>query len=138
MGGVVWQFSKLGLGVTGPGFDASPYLVPLLGFRLFSSAHVLAFRMNGLFFIGEFEKLVLAVVWPTSLGLKGAVLAMARFTFAWASALVLAVAWGALEGPCAVVLALVGLTLMRLQSAVVAAAGPALVGLGDLYWVCVG
>ena len=136
--GVVWQFSKLGLGVAGPGFDASPYLMPLLGFRLFSSAHVLAFRMNGLFFVGEFDELVLAVVWPTSLGLKGAVLAMAKFTFAGARALVLAVAGGALEGLCAVVLALVGLTLMGLQSAVIEAEGPALVGLGDLYWVCVG
>jgi hypothetical protein len=136
--GVVWQFSKLGLGVTGPGFDASPYLMPLLGFRLFSSAHELAFRMNGLFFIGEFDELVLAVVWPTSLGLKGAVLAMARFTFAGARALVLAVAGGALEGPCVVVLALVGFILMGLQSAVVAAVGPALVGLGGLNLIFAG
>jgi hypothetical protein len=100
--GVVWQFSKLGLGVSGPGFDASPYLMPLLGFRLFSSPHVLAFRMNGLFFIGEFDELVLAVVLPTSLGLETAVLAMARFTFAEARAVVLAVAGGVLAGLSAV------------------------------------
>ncbi len=136
--GVVWQFSELGLGVTGPGFDASPYLMPLLGFRLFSSAHVLAFRTNGLFFIGEFAELVVVVVWRASLGLRGAVLAMARFTFAGARALVLAVAGGALEGPCAVVLALLGLTLMGLQSAVVAAAGQALVGLGGLNLIFAG
>ena len=49
--GVVWQVSKSGSGFAGPGFDASPYRIPLLGSRLFSSTHALVRRVNGLIFI---------------------------------------------------------------------------------------
>ena len=45
--GVVWQVSKSGSGFAGPGLDASPNRIPLLGFRLFSSAHALVRRVNG-------------------------------------------------------------------------------------------
>lgn len=44
--GVIWQASESGSGLGGPGFDASPYLMPLLGFRLFSSDHVIVRRVG--------------------------------------------------------------------------------------------
>ncbi len=118
--GVVWQVSESG---SGPGFDASPYLMPLLGFRLFLSAHVIVRRVGGWLFI--------LVDWCRfSVGLEPAVAGLILSGF---RAVVLAAAGAALAVSSSVGSALAGSLLVEHQlavAAVFAAAGPVLAGVG--------